>query len=772
MQQHLVSPYTPWRARARTRRRTTAGIRSSRTGTRSSTSRSTCRRRWRCRATRTSTNSATRSTGCRRARAPVAGLGAQLRLRRADRDRHRARVRRACCRRPSGGRSTSARQLDKLWKPGDSIQLAIGQKDLLVTPMQMARFYALIANGGKLVTPHLLLGVEQPDDGGAAPHPRFAPPPPQQIDIDPAAIDVVRAGSSRPRTRRSARRPPSSATSRSPIAGKTGTAEKAVDSRATASPRLFDQSWWCGYGPYDNPTIVVCAVIENGGHGGTAAAPAALKVFEQYFQRRRRRIGADPLATDGRVCRHRPRHAAPPGRARREAGGAAARSCAGSTGCSSPPSPGSSPSGSGRSTASRTTTSRASPRYFLAARRSSPRVGAVRFVVALAHRPAVLPALLAPALRRDGRPSWCSSSSPAPRRAARAAGSTSASSASSRPSSGSSCSSLFARRLPRRARRSGSTSPRTRAQRGRRSPRCRSLLVFIQPDFGTALVYVRRARRRALRRRRRAGCISPRSPCHAARRRVAGPLGAARRGHPRPQAVPGAADHRLPAPRRRSARRDVQHRAVDHGRVGSGGFDGRGVAGATQTNLDYLPEHATDFVFASLAEQRGFFGAAILLCLYLLVVWRGLKIITVARDPFSAIVAGGIVFAFLFQIYVNVGMTMGIAPITGIPLPFVSVGGSSMIANLAAMGVLLSIHARGTPFRRALSGLPDQIGASAACSGSSRQTTRRAVPRRRRAPLADELAPRAARRRGCPRGARRAASPRTPRRSSTCSATP
>jgi rod shape determining protein RodA len=134
--------------------------------------------------------------------------------------------------------------------------------------------------------------------------------------------------------------------------------------------------------------------------------------------------------------------------------------------------------------------------------------------------------------------------------------------------------------------------------------------------------------------------------------------------------------------------------------VGAGGLDGRGVAGATQTNLSHLPKHATDFVFASFAEQRGFFGAAILLCLYLLVVWRGLRIITVARDPFSAIVAGGIVVALLFQIYVNVGMTMGIAPITGIPLPFISVGGSSMIANLAAMGVLLSIHARGAPFRR------------------------------------------------------------------------
>jgi rod shape determining protein RodA len=83
------------------------------------------------------------------------------------------------------------------------------------------------------------------------------------------------------------------------------------------------------------------------------------------------------------------------------------------------------------------------------------------------------------------------------------------------------------------------------------------------------------------------------------------------------------------------------------------------------------------------------------------VLWRALRILTVARDPYSAIAAGGIVVALLFQIFVNVGMTMGIAPITGIPLPFVSVGGSSMIANLAAMGVLLAIHARGRASRSA-----------------------------------------------------------------------
>jgi rod shape determining protein RodA len=129
--------------------------------------------------------------------------------------------------------------------------------------------------------------------------------------------------------------------------------------------------------------------------------------------------------------------------------------------------------------------------------------------------------------------------------------------------------------------------------------------------------------------------------------------------------------------------------------VGSGGLRGRGVEGSSQTNLAYLPEHATDFAFASLAEQRGFVGAAFLLCLYLLVLWRGIRVISVAADPFSTIVAGGIVAALLFQIFINVGMTMGIAPVTGIPLPFVSVGGSSMIANLVGMGVLLAIGARG-----------------------------------------------------------------------------
>jgi rod shape determining protein RodA len=129
--------------------------------------------------------------------------------------------------------------------------------------------------------------------------------------------------------------------------------------------------------------------------------------------------------------------------------------------------------------------------------------------------------------------------------------------------------------------------------------------------------------------------------------------------------------------------------------VGSGGLNGRGVAGASQTNMNYLPEHNTDFIFSSLAEQRGFLGAAILLLLYAFIAWRGSKIVAIAPSLYTSAVAGAIVFSFLFQVFVNVGMTIGIAPVTGIPLPFVSFGGSSMITTMLMIGVLEAIHVRG-----------------------------------------------------------------------------
>jgi rod shape determining protein RodA len=217
------------------------------------------------------------------------------------------------------------------------------------------------------------------------------------------------------------------------------------------------------------------------------------------------------------------------------------------------------------------------------------------------------------------------------------------------------------------------------------------LLVFMQPDLGTALVYAASLfailffvglRWRQLAVLLAAGVLAIVSVLWllpAAGVQVLKPYQAARLTLD-PGADPGGLTYNL----------DQSITAV-----GSGGLTGRGVVEASQTKLDYLPEHATDFAFASLAEQRGFVGCAILLLLYLLVVWRGLRVVTGATDLYGVVVAGGLVVGFLFQVFVNVGMTMGVAPVTGIPLPFVTVGGSSMVANLVLIGVLQSIHARG-----------------------------------------------------------------------------
>jgi penicillin-binding protein 2 len=180
-------------------------------------------------------------------------------------------------------------QVDRLWKPGDSIQLAIGQKDLLVTPLQMARFYSLVANGGKLVKPRIVRAVQPPDSTGWH---YLNPTLPTQSDVDPTALAVVRDG-----LYRATHASYGTATSvfgdfPIPVAGKTGTAEKSVQPPGYKYPVLQDQSWWCGYAPADDPKLTVCVVIENGGHGGTAAAPAALKVFEHYFHRHAPPIGS------------------------------------------------------------------------------------------------------------------------------------------------------------------------------------------------------------------------------------------------------------------------------------------------------------------------------------------------------------------------------------------------------------------------------------------------------------------------------------------------
>jgi rod shape determining protein RodA len=129
--------------------------------------------------------------------------------------------------------------------------------------------------------------------------------------------------------------------------------------------------------------------------------------------------------------------------------------------------------------------------------------------------------------------------------------------------------------------------------------------------------------------------------------------------------------------------------------VGSGALTGRGDM-ATQTALDFLPEHHTDFIFAVISERNGFLGALVLIALYGVVIWRCLRIATLSRDMYGSILAGGVAVMFLFQVFVNMGMTIGIMPVTGIPLPLVSYGGTAMIAFLMLVGLLEAIHLRAT----------------------------------------------------------------------------
>jgi rod shape determining protein RodA len=126
--------------------------------------------------------------------------------------------------------------------------------------------------------------------------------------------------------------------------------------------------------------------------------------------------------------------------------------------------------------------------------------------------------------------------------------------------------------------------------------------------------------------------------------------------------------------------------------IGSGQKTGRGVANATQTKLHYLPADDTDFIFAAIGETYGFVGAAIVLSLYALLIWRSLRILTMSKNLYGTAIAGGILAMLMFQIFVNVGMTIGIMPITGVPLPLLSYGGSSVIVTFIAIGLLQSIY--------------------------------------------------------------------------------
>ncbi len=128
--------------------------------------------------------------------------------------------------------------------------------------------------------------------------------------------------------------------------------------------------------------------------------------------------------------------------------------------------------------------------------------------------------------------------------------------------------------------------------------------------------------------------------------------------------------------------------------IGSGGIGGKGWGQGSQTNLAYVPEQRTDFIFTAIGEEQGFMGGLLVLALFSVVLWRCIRTAMLSKDLFGALVAGGVAAMLGFQLFVNIGMTIGIMPITGIPLPFVSYGGTSLITSFVGVGLVMNIHMR------------------------------------------------------------------------------
>ncbi len=128
--------------------------------------------------------------------------------------------------------------------------------------------------------------------------------------------------------------------------------------------------------------------------------------------------------------------------------------------------------------------------------------------------------------------------------------------------------------------------------------------------------------------------------------------------------------------------------------IGDGGLTGKGIGNGSQTNLSYVPEQRTDFIFTAVGEQVGLVGSALLLLLFAIVIWRTWRAATLARDLVGTLICVGVLAMLVFQVFENIGMTMGIMPVAGIPLPLMSYGGSAVIATFAGIGLVLNVRMR------------------------------------------------------------------------------
>ncbi len=560
-----------------------------------------------------------------------------------------------------------------VWSPGHSVNLSIGQGDLLVTPLQMAVIYSVVANGGWIVKPHLGVAVQEPS--GREVNRLASARPVRKLPLTDAQIRATRLG-----LLQAANAPDgtSSAVFSSfeiPVAGKTGTAEK---------PPHGDMAWYCGYAPASAPTIVACTIIEGGGHGGSTAAPVVLKMFQHHFKTN---TGDAAVSGSGEKLM------------RRIAGldAALVLSTAGILAMSLFILLNSSAGGQGGIPVS---------------------IGIRQLIFALVSILVAIPILRIDLDRVSTRWAWAYGGAVLFIFSVGILGSAIRGSrrwielgpVNLQPSEFGKVLVIFGL--------AGLVAVRATDVRRSRglvtvlgAAAIPALLVFLQPDFGTAqvyawiavsVVYFAGARWTHL-----AAIASVVVVCALMVLAVLPAIGLEVLHDYQKQRLTGFIDPESDP--QGSNYHAIQAKIA----IGSGQLAGRDPKEATQVTQSFLPEPHTDFIFATIGERLGFIGGAVLILLFFVLLSRCLRAVTVAPTLFQRLLAAGVLALLGSQVLINMGMNLGIMPITGVPLPFVSYGGSAMVTNAIAVALVANVlrSAESAPVRYARRASPSAVSA-------------------------------------------------------------